>query len=64
MKRLSIIFTLFALCGLFGSLSAQTRDNKMTINVKTVTGESAEGLVVGLEIPAWGFTYSPSETTL
>lgn len=64
MKRLSIIFTLFALCGLFGSLSAQTRDNKMTINVKTVTGESVEGLVVGLEIPDWGFTYSTSETTL
>lgn len=64
MKRLSIIFTLFALCGLFGSLSAQTRDNKMTINVKTVTGESVEGLVVGLKIPDWGFTYSTSETTL
>lgn len=64
MKRLSIIFTLFALCGLFDSLSAQTRDNKMTINVKTVTGESVEGLVVGLEIPDWGFTYSTSETTL
>lgn len=64
MKRLSIIFTLFALCGLFGSLSAQTRDNKMTINVKTVTGESVEGLVVGLEIPDWGFTYITSETTL
>lgn len=64
MKRLFIIFTLFALCGLFGSLSAQTRDNKMTINVKTVTGESVEGLVVGLEIPDWGFTYSTSETTL
>lgn len=64
MKRLSIIFTLFALCGLFGSLSAQTRDNKMTVNVKTVTGESVEGLVVGLEIPDWGFTYSTSETTL
>ena len=64
MKRLSIIFTLFALCGLFGSLSAQTRDNKMTINVQTVTGESVEGLVVGLEIPDWGFTYSTSETTL
>lgn len=64
MKRLSIIFTLFALCGLFGSLSAHTRDNKMTINVKTVTGESVEGLVVGLEIPDWGFTYSTSETTL
>lgn len=64
MKRLSIIFTLFALCGLFGSLSAKTRDNKMTINVKTVTGESVEGLVVGLKIPDWGFTYSTSETTL
>lgn len=64
MKRLSIIFTLFALCGLFGSLSAQTRDNKMTVNVKTVTGESVEGLVVGLKIPDWGFTYSTSETTL
>lgn len=29
-----------------------------------VTGESVEGLVVGLEIPDWGFTYSTSETTL
>lgn len=64
MKRLSIIFTLFALCGIFGTMSAQTRDNRMTINVKTVTGESVEGLVVGLEIPDWGFTYSTSETTL
>lgn len=64
MKRLSIIFTLFALCGLFGSLSAQTRDNKMTINVKTVTGESVDGLVVDLEIPDWGFTYNATETTL
>lgn len=64
MKRLSIIFTLFALCGLFGSLSAQTRDNRMTINVKTVTGESVDGLVVDLEIPDWGFTYNATETTL
>ncbi len=64
MKRLSIIFTLFALCGIFGTMSAQTRDNRMTINVKTVTGESVEGLVVGLKIPDWGFTYNATETTL
>lgn len=64
MKRLSIIFTLFALCGIFGTMSAQTRDNRMTINVKTVTGESVDGLVVDLEIPDWGFTYSATETTL
>lgn len=64
MKRLSIIFTLFALCGIFGTMSAQTRDNRMTINVKTVTGESVDGLVVDLEIPDWGFTYNATETTL
>ena len=64
MKRLSIIFTLFALCGIFGTMSAQTRDNRMTINVKTVTGESVDGLVVDLKIPDWGFTYNATETTL
>lgn len=64
MKRLSIIFTLFALCGIFGTMSAQTRDNRMTINVNTVTGESVDGLVVDLKIPDWGFTYNATETTL
>lgn len=32
--------------------------------MKTVTGESVDGLVVDLEIPDWGFTYSATETTL
>lgn len=32
--------------------------------MKTVTGESVDGLVVDLEIPDWGFTYNATETTL